>query len=353
MTSNDRPTTGRPVASLSVDFDNKWAYLRAAGHSDWETASSYLPTVAARMMTMLGELDLPLTVFVVGRDLRSESDIDAINSFKQLRSFEYANHSYNHLPWMHTMDAAEIQQEIEQTHDGVVAHLGHRPLGFRGPGFSCPDDVLRALSAMNYVYDASIFPTSMAPIARAVFLARTNLKGEQREKAKKLYGGFAAMRNPNHPFRRRCDQRDLWEIPVTVMPLLRTPIHFSYFTFLAGISRLAAKAYFRGALAMCRLTGTMPSLLLHPPDFLGRDDDSDMAYFPGMKMSRDEKMGIVRWALELYAQTYQVCTLVDSIGKLEPQMKTTSETSRRATHELATAGALAMPVESSMRCDHD
>lgn len=315
--SNHNEKHARPMASLSIDFDNKWAYLRAAGRDDWKSVSSYLPIVANRVVEMLGEFGLPLTIFVVGRDLANESDVRAIESLNQLPTHEFANHSMNHLPWMHTMDQGEIYDEIAGTHDAIESTLGCRAQGFRGPGFSCPDEVLRVLGRLNYAYDASIFPTSMAPVARAVFMARTKLKGEQKEKAKQLYGGFAAMRNPNRPFRRKIDDSSLWEIPVTVMPVLRTPIHFSYFTFLASISKVAAKSYLRTAFRMCRMTGTAPSLLLHPPDFLGREDDQDMAYFPGMKMSRNDKLAIVRWALQKFSQSFDVHTMIGQSHMLD------------------------------------
>ncbi|MCC9655764.1 polysaccharide deacetylase family protein [Rhodopirellula halodulae] len=312
--------SNKPVGSLSIDLDNKWAYLRAAGNADWKTASSYLPMATQRIVDLLGELNLPLTVFLVGRDLDDETDVDAIHHFDQLGHWEPANHSLNHLPWMHTMSDSEIQSEIMTTHDRISSRFGARPVGFRGPGFSCPTEVLRVLIRNDYSYDASIFPTSMAPIARAVFLARTNLQGEEREKAKKLYGGFDAMRNPNRPFVRQ-EQVDgqthhLREIPVSTLPFLRTPIHFSYVTFLATFSVTLAKLYFASALNLCRWTGTAPSLLLHPPDFLGCEDDADMAYFPGMKMSRDAKLSFMRWALGKFANEFNVLTMQEQTETL-------------------------------------
>ncbi len=308
------------IGSLSMDLDNKWAYLRAAGHENWESSSSYFGIAVPRIVELLGELDLPLTVFLVGRDLDVDEDVRTIRMFDQLPSWEAANHSLNHLPWMHTMSDAEIESEIMTTHDRIVSTIGTRPVGFRGPGFSCPAEVLRVLIKNQYTYDASIFPTSMAPIARAVFLARTNLKGEQREKAKKLYGGFASMRNPNQPFMRH-EEVDgetfpLQEIPVTTLPFLRTPIHFSYVTFLASFSVTVAKMYFSMSLNLCRMTGTSPSLLLHPPDFLGCEDDSDMAYFPGMKLKREEKLSFMRWALGKFAREFDVRTMLDQTKTL-------------------------------------
>jgi peptidoglycan/xylan/chitin deacetylase (PgdA/CDA1 family) len=308
----------RSIASLSIDLDNKWAYLRAAGRHDWDRRPGYLPLVIDRIVETLGELDLPLTVFTVGRDLEKESDCEAIRSFDRLRAWEPANHSLNHLPWMHTLDSAEIADEIEITGERIEAITNRRPLGFRGPGFSCPNEVLRVLARNNYVYDASAFPTSIAPIARAAFLLKTDLKGEQRAQAKRLYGGFSSMLQPNRPFERRVDDARLWEIPVTVMPFVRTPIHFSYFTYLASFSTLVAKSYFRAALQLCRASGTAPSLLLHPPDFLGREDDTDMAYFPAMNMPREEKLSIVRWALRKLAESFDVRCMIDQLRMIDP-----------------------------------
>ena len=308
----------RSIASLSLDLDNKWAYLRAAGREDWADRPGYLPVVIDRIVDLLGDLGLPLTVFTVGRDLVEDEDCDAIRSFDRLPSWEPANHSLNHLPWMHTMEEAEIADEIEITGQRILDVTGRRPLGFRGPGFSCPPEVLGVLARNDYLYDASVFPTSIAPIARTVFLLKTDLKGEQREKAKKLYGGFRSLRQPNRPFERRMGDRCLWEVPVTTMPWTRLPIHFSYFTYLASFSTLAAKAYFASAIRLCQLTNTPPSLLLHPPDFLGQEDDSDMAYFPAMNMPRREKLAIVRWGLKTFAEAFDVRCMIDQLRMIDP-----------------------------------
>ena len=299
----------RPTASLSIDLDNQWAYLRAAGRSDWQRSASYLPEAVDRIVDHLGDLGLPLTVFTVGRDCDNDRDADAIASLSRLPEVEFANHSQDHLPWLHTLPAAELQNQIQRSHASIERCTGQTPIGFRGPGFSCPPAVLRCLDGLGYAYDASTFPTSMAPIARAVFLARTQLQGEELERAKKLYGGFAAMRRPNRPHRIDVESSKLWELPVTVMPFSRTPVHFSYLLFLASFSKWAAKAYFTKAMTLCRWTSTPPSLLLHPPDFMGCDDEHDLAHMPGMKMPRSEKLEFLQWALQSYRRTFRVTTM--------------------------------------------
>ena len=147
--------SSRPVASLSLDLDNKWAYLRAARRENWETSDSYFQRAIENIVDTLGPLDLPLTVFLVGRDLANEQDVESIRAFDSLIKWEAANHSLNHLPWMHTMSDVEIDIEISETHKRIIEAIGRTPVGFRGPGFSCPEQVLRVLHRLDYQYDAS------------------------------------------------------------------------------------------------------------------------------------------------------------------------------------------------------
>ena len=43
----------KPVASLSLDADNLWAYRYIRGDHDWADSPSYLPAMAARVADLL------------------------------------------------------------------------------------------------------------------------------------------------------------------------------------------------------------------------------------------------------------------------------------------------------------
>jgi hypothetical protein len=75
--------------------------------------------------------------------------------------------------------------------------------------------------------------------------------------------------------------------------LFRVPIHATYLLYLARISAGLSMVYLRSALGLCRFTGVQPSILLHSLDFIGADDVSDLAFFPGMDMSGDEKRALL------------------------------------------------------------
>jgi len=44
---------------------------------------------------------------------------------------------------------------------------------------------------------------------------------------------------------------------------------------------------------MCRLSGTEPSLLLHPLDFMGAEDNASLEFFPVMTMAIDKKLELM------------------------------------------------------------
>ena len=53
----------KPKASLSLDLDNKWSYLKNNGSENWEEYPSYLEVFIPYVLQILKELDLKLTFF--------------------------------------------------------------------------------------------------------------------------------------------------------------------------------------------------------------------------------------------------------------------------------------------------
>ena len=96
---------------------------------------------------------------------------------------------------------------------------------------------------------------------------------------------------------------------MTTLPLFKVPIHISYILYASSYSPALAKFYFRTALQLCKVAGVQPSILLHPLDFLGRDDVQELAFFPGMQMTGDRKVAIVREMIELLRSNFAVTTM--------------------------------------------
>jgi hypothetical protein len=90
------------------------------------------------------------------------------------------------------------------------------------------------------------------------------------------------------------------------MPLFRTPFHLSYLLYLSRFSFRLMQAYLKMALFLCRASGTEPSFLLHPLDFLGGDQVPELAFFPGMDLSADAKRPVVDWVLSELRRHHEV-----------------------------------------------
>jgi peptidoglycan-N-acetylglucosamine deacetylase len=297
----------KPTASLSLDLDNQWSYLKTHGDPGWENFPSYLDTLVPRVLDFLSERNLQTTFFVVGQDAALEKNHDALKAIAA-DGHEIGNHSFSHEPWMHLHDDARIEQEIRLTEEHLERVTGQRPVGFRGPGFSFTDATLKILQRRGYLYDASSFPTFLGPLARAYYFLNANLADGDRKQRRVLFGPFKNGFRSLKPYRWQ-GKDGLLEIPVTTMPIFRLPIHLSYVLYLCTFSEALAIVYFRAALSLCRMTGVAPSLLLHPLDFLGCEDRVGLDFFPAMKLPVNRKLRLVGEVLGIYCDEFQVCTM--------------------------------------------
>ena len=210
---------------------------------------------------------------------------------------------------MHLYTPAELEQEFERSEAAIKSVTGAKTIGFRGPGFSLSNEVLRTLVRRGYKYDCSTFPTYLGPIARAYYFFTARLTSEQKEERKTLFGSWKDGFQSNKPFEWTDGDQRLIEIPVTTMPVFKVPIHLSYVLYLAGYSLTIAKMYFWSALQMCRLAGVQPSILLHPLDFMGAEDDSDLAFFPAMNQTAQKKIGLMSDCMAMMAKHFNVVTM--------------------------------------------
>jgi len=310
------------IASLSLDLDNKWSYLKTHGDRGWEEFPSYLDAVVPRFLEMLGKLGLRITVFVVGQDAALTKNRAALASIAAA-GHEIGNHSFHHEPWLHLYSPEEIEAEMSSTEDAIADATGVTPKGFRGPGYSLSPAVIQCLIRRGYRYDASTFPTLIGPLARAYYFLHARLSTSQKKERKRLFGNWSDGLRPLRPYwwqmgtsRAAGTGQRLLEIPVTTLPVFRVPIHFSYLLFLLQKSKSAAWAYWRMAMTTCRAWRVEPSLLLHPLDFLGGDEEADLGFFPGMKLPTAAKTAFVGQLLADFGQQFQILPMGEHAERL-------------------------------------
>ncbi len=299
----------KPIASLSLDLDNKWSYMKTHGDAGWETLPSYLDVCVPRVLKFLKERDLQITFFIVGQDAVLEKNHESIGQISAA-GHEIGNHSFRHEPWLHLYSKQELTEEFEKTEEALEKVTGKMPKGFRGPGYSLSPTVLEVLATRDYEYDCSTLPTYIAPLARAYYFFKSpEMSEEEREKRKKLFGKFSDGFQSLKPYKWQIGEKSLIEIPVTTLPMFKTPIHASYVIYLSTFSRSLARTYWKTAVKMCKLTGTQLSLLLHPLDFLSGDDAPELKFFPAMNLSVEKKLEFVSEILEYFGKSFSILNM--------------------------------------------
>jgi peptidoglycan/xylan/chitin deacetylase (PgdA/CDA1 family) len=302
---NAHPHTDR-CASVSLDLDNLWSYLKIHGGDAWRDRPSYLDRFVPYMLEVLARLDLRITFFIVGADAAEPRNHAALRLITGA-GHEVGNHSFEHEPWLQLYDRRQLEEEIDRTDRAIEEATGARPVGFRGPGFSWSPALLSVLSARGHQFDASTLPTFLGPLARAYYFATAELTPEERERRKELFGRFADGLRPVKPYDwALADGGRLLEIPVTTMPVFKTPFHFSYLVFLSRYSEALMTLYLRTALLACRVTGTEPSFLLHPLDVIGGDQVPELDFFPGMDVPSERKTALLEKVLRTLAEHYEL-----------------------------------------------
>jgi hypothetical protein len=295
----------KSLASLSLDLDNKWSYMKTHGDAGWEALPSYLDIVVPRVLEILRQRNLKITFFIVGLDAAQERNRAVLKSIADA-GHEIGNHSFKHEPWLHLYTPEELEEEMRNAEESIAQATGKKTIGFRGPGFSFSPTLLSLLAARGYQYDASTFPTFLGPLARVYYFAKRSLSSEQSSQRKPLFGSAKEGFRPLDPYRWQTDAGPLTEIPVTTMPVFRVPIHLSYVLYLATFSRGLALTYWKLALALCRWTNTQPSLLLHPLDFMGAEDCPELGFFPAMQSPAEPKLSVAKEVLDIYARQFTV-----------------------------------------------
>lgn len=303
------------TATLSVDLDNKWSYLKTHGEPSWRDFPSYLDLVIPATLDLFKELEVTATVFVVGQDAHLEGDGAALQMLGA-SDHEMGNHSYFHEPWLHLKAPAEIRQELADAHQAILKSTGKEPVGFRGPGFSLSRQTLESLAELGYEYDCSTLPMFLGPLARLFYFRTATLATDDRDQRDRLFGRFSDGLRPIKPYRWDLGNASIAEIPVTTMPITRLPIHISYLLYISSVSPMAARGYFASALGLSKVFGVSPSILVHPLDLLGGDDVDGLGFFPGMNLDGATKRARVRVFLEMLGKDFRIIPMRQACAAL-------------------------------------
>lgn len=259
------------------------------------------------------------TLFMVGNDFLHEANHDAIRAMAN-EGHEIANHTLTHVQGFRLLSAAQKEAEIAGMERLCEQVTGQRPMGFRSPGWNISDDTVPILQKRGYLYDSSVFPTSLMPLLKFLhWYTMRSRKGADRT----TMGRMKYMAAPITPYRTgqrdlaRRGQGGLIEIPITVTPVVRLPF-FATFLLATGINLFK---YSYRALQACRRPIQFQFHLSDFVDYAHPDladqvpTAHDGVYVPqALYIPLQEKLVLFRKALDTLAQDYSFSTLARWAG---------------------------------------
>jgi peptidoglycan-N-acetylglucosamine deacetylase len=311
----------KPLASVSLDLDNQWSYMKIHGDEGWDAFPSYFDIFVPHILDVLDELELKITFFIVGKDTERAENRKYLKMITD-RGHEVGNHSYHHESWLQTYSYEKIEQEIREAEEAIEAATGQRTTGFRGPGFSWSKDLLKVLESRGYRFDASTLPTYLGPLARMYYFSKSDLTKEEKKARKELFGKFSEGFRNVKPYKWDLGEgKSITEMPVTTMPVFKIPFHLSYLIFLGNVSMTIMNLYLGIAIRLCKITKTPVSFLLHPLDLIGGDQISQLAFFPGMNVSSAKKVKIFKLVILTLSRHYAIVNMSKLHNSLESNTK--------------------------------
>ncbi len=326
------------ICSVSIDMDTLACYAQIHGLAPSSSAGPVplgsppdpiYTHALPRFLAMFDEYNIRATLFVIGKDAEHPVHAEILRD-AAARGHELANHSYNHLYRLTRLSSSGIAAEISRGADVIEPLLseGKKVVGFRCPGYNITPEVLKSLRAQGYLYDSSIFPCPLYYLAKATVIGWLALR---RRPSLSIVGSPQVLLSPNHPYQPGFDphrpapskrpeglplaSRDIWELPMTVLPGIRLPF--------IGTSVLMYPQWMLSAVTR-GLTQTQPFLNfeLHGIDMMDPNDPGTQQlrpHQPDLRVSLKEKEQRFHNVFQQIAKTHRFCTLQDAVTTFATQ----------------------------------
>jgi peptidoglycan/xylan/chitin deacetylase (PgdA/CDA1 family) len=258
---------GKAPIAISLNFDSlNEAYGFPAGYRD----PSFFH-VFDRLTTLCAKHGIPLSIYVVGRDLENPEHAARVRDWANA-GHEVGNHSWSHYFNMASLPSSAVREEIVRAHGKIADCTGHEPKGFIAPAWATSRAMIGTLLDLGYEYDTSAFPSMLLfpMIAKiAVNHWRTPAKGLRMLRRRDWHSPF---RFPNQPFyldrqfrvHRRAAPGALLVLPLPARTRFE-PAIWHTLGFVVGW-----KPVFSGVKGLTDRVGFY--YLIHPADFLSHED---------------------------------------------------------------------------------
>ena len=228
-----------------------------------------------RILNLGNKLNIPITFFLVGKDLENKKNYEIIRRISDNDNVEIANHSYNHLFNFGSRNEQVTYDEIYRSHELIFKCTGKEAKGFISPAWSVSKNVIKNLIKLDYSYDTSFF--------KSIYLYPVILKIIASHIAKKKFKkAFQIMNRRDYliPFKydyepffinsemkkvSNNEEKSILEMPMPVINNLNPPIwHTAGYVF--------GWEYVKKKLKKILEKNKPFFYLIHPADFLDQKD---------------------------------------------------------------------------------
>jgi len=281
------------VCSVSVDLDEIACYAAIHGLAPATECHAVYDLALARIRDFAAAVAVPLTLFVIARDLDREQNVVGLRRAVS-DGHEIGNHSLDHWYDLTLRERSVQTRQLVEANDRILARLGVRPEGFRAPGYTMNDQLMSVLRETGFSYDSSVFPCPPYYAAKAATLLGMKLF---RRVSRSVLDSPKVLRAPTVPYRSGepywARGAGLLELPIQVAGPLRLPF--------IGTSLTLLGPTFAGLLTRSLLGAPFINLELHGIDFLEAADvpQALRALQPDLRVPLARKLRVLRAVVEI------------------------------------------------------
>lgn len=211
------------LLSVSVDLDETHLYESIHATAASGASGSVYARAVPRISDWARQRGIPITWFVVGRDLEQPANREAISRLAS-GGDELGCHSFSHHYDLTRRSFVEMQSEVERGVTAIARASGQKPSGFRAPGYVVTDTLLDLLREADLSYDSSVFPCPSYYALKVGAIAGMQARGKE---SKSIVDVPEVLRAPTVPYRVGRPYwfrgTGIWEIPIQVTRRARLP----------------------------------------------------------------------------------------------------------------------------------
>lgn len=206
--------------AIHVDCDNLWIYETEYGIPISDHQDLIYTQALPALLDVLARWNIRATFFIVGKELQRTSCVEFCRA-AVARGHRLGNHSFSHGVDFSRLPASEKHKEIVSADQAIREATGHKPIGFRSPGYQVDRDIVATLIESGYRYDSSILPGPGGLMMKAYMTAIGRARNG------KSFGPWTAIFASQQAHPVDGDAR-IWEFPIATFPRWRFPIHSTF-----------------------------------------------------------------------------------------------------------------------------